>query len=273
MVHNIFNTDSHLSNNAISDDLYINNSHSKSYLSYLLRGLLWFCMCLFSFITLFFIFKTPYYKYYNQTDPIIVESKNPFTQNIKDSSNNINDELLFNSEMQKNNAPIITIEKEGDSNSKGSKDLGLQSNAKDQMVAPINKPAKEQSSITQLFNNQNNNGSSSVNTREKNNEVSAKPQNTQVWVINIYSTSDKSSLDFKLKELKQKYAFLNNNYGFFVNSINLNNNTMYRISVSKDYANFYKTSNEANIICNYFKANNLNCFVSTVSSSDVSPIK
>jgi hypothetical protein len=52
------------------------NQSSKQYMVLAFSGFIWICMCAVSFIAIFVIFKTPYYKYYNQSAPVIIPEGN-----------------------------------------------------------------------------------------------------------------------------------------------------------------------------------------------------
>ena len=243
--------------NSRKTDLKLDNNltYRKSFLS----GIVWLSMFLFSFVALFLIFQTPYYKYYDQTGPILIENANPLVENNKNVFNS-NDDLLFNNEL--NN----TSNKQQDNNNI-KKNTSIEKQNKE---API--VHNKTSSISTLFkepNAESNNITASNEKISTNNPNVSKPSNSIVWLINIYSSNNKNILSNKLAEFKKQYNFLKKDYIFYVITININNDTKYRISIANNNLKYYQNFNDASTVCNTFKLQGLDCFVSSTDKNSL----
>ena len=237
-------------NNLNSNQHSVKIDNDFTYKKSFINGIVWIAMFLFSFISLFFIFQTPYYKYYDATDPILIENHNSLIENSKNTFSN-NDELLFNNELNSDTHKDQNVIKDNSNKD----DLSNKKNS----IANNN----QSSSISMLLKDSENNNQ--INKTSKNNVVLP---NT-IWLINIYSSNNQTILSDKLKEFKTKYSFLQNNYIFYIITINVNNTIKYRISLANSTNQYYKTFQEANAVCKNFKFQGLDCFVSSVDKNNL----
>lgn len=92
--------------------------------------------------------------------------------------------------------------------------------------------------------------------------------NKSVWLVNIYSSTNKSTLKRSYNNLKNKYSALQNTSAYFTEFFH-NQGKTYRISVAKNTAghsgnSYFNTKHDASQFCATLKGQGLDCFVSMV---------
>jgi hypothetical protein len=269
----------------------------------IVSGIMWFIMFAVSLVVLFYIFNTPYYLYYNNKEPITLEANKPIFDN-KSVFNNDN-KLSFNQEIQQplddnvlnnaeennldenldlnpldpnvdepNNANQINTDKNNNSEINDKKTTDSNPN-----LSLQNKKDKESSnSIQSLLKNENLNVKKDLEAKSlkekepKQPEKINKSNNTSdlVWLVNIFSTDKKETLDAQLKQLINTYPVLADGYTFYFTEFkDIQGNVKYRISIAKTSLKFYEEGSDASKLCDMLKQSQISCFIGTVSKKSI----
>lgn len=278
----------------------------EKYKQTMVSGMAWLMMFVISLISLFYIFSTPYYLYYSEKDPIILEANKPIFDN-KSVFNNDN-QLSFNQEIQQpldNNIDINEQQNNLDENldlnpldpnvedigNDNKKDMGNKSNNQinekrttdsNANLSINNKTDKESAnSIQSLLKNETLNAKKALESKAleekkvKQPENTTKPQKPQktsdlVWLVNIFSTDKKETLGAKLKQLVNTYPVLEDGYTFYFTEYRDTQGAIkYRISIAKTTARFYEEGADASKLCDMLKQSQISCFIGTVSKSTI----
>lgn len=248
------NTDFLFNDESIVPEYFKSDKDSK-YTKTLLAGLVWLCMFGISFSSLFFIFQTPYYLYYNEQEPIILE-ENKLIIDTRNVFNNDN-QLSFNREIQNNTK---SNERTNNDKTKGNttnnainnnlnmlEDSQIDLNPLDPNIPNSNNPFNASPKAIQrdtaknydksnesIQKNQTNDASKQASLKsliktEQDAKKEKQPLSTPssdtlfaqnvnsdiVWLVNIYSTNNKNGLDVKLRQLREDYPILNQGYIFY----------------------------------------------------------
>lgn len=139
-----------------------------------------------------------------------------------------------------------------------------------QLAGATTKPTPESYNTTSVAGN-NPVLSSSANVKSESGNVkltNSTASNKSVWLVNIYSSTNKSTLKRSYNNLKNKYSALQNTSAYFTEFFH-NQGKTYRISVAKNTTghnsnSYFNTKHDASQFCNTLKGQGLDCFVSMV---------
>ncbi len=289
---------------------FTDNMENREYLTIVSKGFVWIFMFVVSFFTLFLIFKTPYYLYYDQTKPLKIQQSINSINDLIDTSSSYNKNISNQFAKENLKKPIQNLPNKDVSSNKD-KNFSLETNKSDQNINSSkptqsvkkndNKISSSDSDITSLLkkntitsnklnlssqektyiksspyvNNSNSISSSmTANTNKKQSlseDIKTNEPIGKVWVVNIFSSSKKELLYNKLAQLKFVYSgILNDNLSYYFTTNLVNNAYSYRIALGNKDNGYFSTSLAAKNFCLILKKSDLDCFISEISYKDLS---
>ncbi|UQY80303.1 Sporulation related domain conataining protein [Candidatus Hepatincola sp. Av] len=214
----------------------------------------------------------------NSASPTVVPSKvvknEDSSPNLKLNSKNVKNTITENNKVSREE----TLKRELASNNKNHlNDSDLTNLLKNnrtlsdkQLARATTRPTPEVDS-TNSANNVSSIASSNSNATQAPisvNSAKVTASNKSVWLVNIYSSTNKSTLKRSYNNLKNKYSALQNTSAYFTEFFH-NKGKTYRISVAKNTAghsgnSYFNTKYDASKFCATLKGQGLDCFVSMV---------